>query len=138
MPTRWRHWAKEFKRLQDGGFAEWRLSVDGMVARPLSLSLSEIQSLPVKARSRIWRAKRAGRISLSGPACLFLMCWDGRRSPQARYVVYRSIQPDWWESIDMADAMHPQTLVAHGMNGANVARRIRWTSSHARAAAAWL
>ena len=37
--------------------------------------------------------------------------------PQARYVVYRSIQPDWWESIDMADALHPQTLVTLGMNG---------------------
>jgi DMSO/TMAO reductase YedYZ molybdopterin-dependent catalytic subunit len=36
---------------------------------------------------------------------------------QARYVVYRSIQPDWWESIDMADALHPQTLVTFGMNG---------------------
>jgi DMSO/TMAO reductase YedYZ molybdopterin-dependent catalytic subunit len=37
--------------------------------------------------------------------------------PQARYVVYRSIQPDWWESIDMADALHPQTLLTLGMNG---------------------
>src|ERR1022692_154976 len=37
--------------------------------------------------------------------------------PQARYVVYRSMQPGWWESIDMADALHPQTFVAHGMNG---------------------
>jgi DMSO/TMAO reductase YedYZ molybdopterin-dependent catalytic subunit len=32
-------------------------------------------------------------------------------------MVYRSVQPDWWESIDMADAMHPQTLVALSMNG---------------------
>jgi DMSO/TMAO reductase YedYZ molybdopterin-dependent catalytic subunit len=36
--------------------------------------------------------------------------------PQVRYVVYRSIQTDWWESIDMADALHPQTLLAHRMN----------------------
>jgi DMSO/TMAO reductase YedYZ molybdopterin-dependent catalytic subunit len=35
-------------------------------------------------------------------------------------VVYRSIQPDWWESIDMADALHPQTLVTHRMNGADL------------------
>jgi len=34
-----------------------------------------------------------------------------------RYVIYRSIQPDWWESIDMADALHPQTLVTLRMNG---------------------
>ena len=37
--------------------------------------------------------------------------------PGVRYVVYRSIQPDWWESIDMDDALHPQTLIAHRMNG---------------------
>jgi DMSO/TMAO reductase YedYZ molybdopterin-dependent catalytic subunit len=37
--------------------------------------------------------------------------------PQARYVVYFSIDPDWWESIDMADALHPQTFLACGMNG---------------------
>jgi DMSO/TMAO reductase YedYZ molybdopterin-dependent catalytic subunit len=37
--------------------------------------------------------------------------------PQARYVVYFSIQPEWWESIDMADAMHPQTFLTYGMNG---------------------
>ena len=40
--------------------------------------------------------------------------------PQVRYVVYRSIQPDWWESIDMADALHPQTLLATGMNGSDL------------------
>ncbi len=36
--------------------------------------------------------------------------------PQARYVVYFSIESNWWESIDMADALHPQTLVAYAMN----------------------
>jgi DMSO/TMAO reductase YedYZ molybdopterin-dependent catalytic subunit len=37
--------------------------------------------------------------------------------PQARYVVYTSIDPEWWESIDMADALHPQTFLTYGMNG---------------------
>ena len=37
--------------------------------------------------------------------------------PQARYIVYRSFQTDWWDSIDMADALHPQTFVTYGMNG---------------------
>ena len=37
--------------------------------------------------------------------------------PPARYVVYRSIQPPWWDSIDMADATHPQTILTVGMNG---------------------
>ena len=37
--------------------------------------------------------------------------------PQARYIVYFSIDTDWWDSIDMADALHPQTFLAYGMNG---------------------
>jgi DMSO/TMAO reductase YedYZ molybdopterin-dependent catalytic subunit len=36
--------------------------------------------------------------------------------PQARYVVYFSIDANWWDSIDMADALHPQTLLAYAMN----------------------
>ncbi|MEJ7609192.1 MAG: molybdopterin-dependent oxidoreductase [Bryobacteraceae bacterium] len=37
--------------------------------------------------------------------------------PQARYVVYFSLDRNWWDSIDMADALHPQTLLTYGMNG---------------------
>ena len=40
--------------------------------------------------------------------------------PQARYVVYFSMQRDWWDSIDMADALHPQTLLTYGMNGGDL------------------
>src|SRR5271155_3556063 len=36
----------EFKRLQAGGFADWRLTVTGMVARPGSFSLDQLQSYP--------------------------------------------------------------------------------------------
>jgi len=36
--------------------------------------------------------------------------------PQARYVAYFSIERDWWDSIDMADALHPQTFLTMGMN----------------------
>ena len=37
--------------------------------------------------------------------------------PQARYVVYFSHQQGWWDSIDMPEALHPQTLLTYGMNG---------------------
>jgi DMSO/TMAO reductase YedYZ molybdopterin-dependent catalytic subunit len=40
--------------------------------------------------------------------------------PRAKYVVYFSIDPDWWDSIDMGDALHPQTYLAYGMNGADL------------------
>ena len=107
-----------FKRLQEGGFAGWRLAVDGMVARPASFSLSELTSFP-------WRSQITHLACEEGWS--YIAEWRGvplshildvvGTLPQARYVVYRSFQKGWWDSIDMADAMHPQTLVAHGMNG---------------------
>ena len=107
-----------FKRLQDGAFADWRLSVDGMVGRPRSFSLGELNGFP--RRSQITHLACEEGWS-------YIAEWRGvplshildvvGTLPQARYVVYRSIQPDWWESIDMADALHPQTLVTHSMNG---------------------
>ena len=110
--------SEAFKRLQAGGFADWRLAVDGMVARPHRFRLPHSRAIPPAARSRIWPAKRAGRISRSGSACLSPTSWKlVGILPQARYVVYFSIEPDWWDSIDMADALHPQTLLAYGMNG---------------------
>jgi DMSO/TMAO reductase YedYZ molybdopterin-dependent catalytic subunit len=107
-----------FKRLQEAGFADWRLAVDGMVARPASFSLSQLKSFP--RRSQITHlACEEGWSYIAewvGVPLSHVLRLVGTL-PQARYVVYRSIQPDWWESIDMADALHPQTLVTYGMNG---------------------
>jgi DMSO/TMAO reductase YedYZ molybdopterin-dependent catalytic subunit len=108
----------EFKRLQDGAFADWRLAVDGMVAHPAAFSLAEVKSFP-------------SRTQITHLACeegwSYIAEWRGvplshildlvQPLPQVRYVVYRSIQADWWDSLDMADALHPQTLLAVGMNG---------------------
>jgi DMSO/TMAO reductase YedYZ molybdopterin-dependent catalytic subunit len=106
-----------FKRFQSGAFSDWRLSVDGMVARPMSLSLPDLKSLPV--RSQITEV-------VCEEGWSYIAEWIGTPLldvlnaagvlPQARYVVYFSIDPDWWESIDMADARHPQTLLTWAMN----------------------
>jgi DMSO/TMAO reductase YedYZ molybdopterin-dependent catalytic subunit len=40
--------------------------------------------------------------------------------PQAKYVVFFSHQPQMWESIDVAEAVHPQTLITYGMNGGDL------------------
>jgi DMSO/TMAO reductase YedYZ molybdopterin-dependent catalytic subunit len=107
-----------FKRLQEAAFADWRLAVDGMVARPASFSLSQLKSFP--AHNQITHlACEEGWSYIAewiGVPLSHVLDLVGTL-PQARYVVYRSIQPDWWESIDMADALHPQTLVTYGMNG---------------------
>jgi DMSO/TMAO reductase YedYZ molybdopterin-dependent catalytic subunit len=110
-----------FKRLQSGGFADWRLRVDGMVARPASFSVAELKSHPCRSQ-------------ITHLACeegwSFIAEWTGVPLshvldvvgilPQAKYVVYFSIQADWWDSVDMADALHPQTLITYGMNGGDL------------------
>jgi DMSO/TMAO reductase YedYZ molybdopterin-dependent catalytic subunit len=107
-----------FRRLQEGGFTEWRLAVDGMVARPASFSLAELKSLPKRSQITHLACEEGWSYVAEwiGVPLSHVLDLVGT-SPQARYVVYRSIQPDWWESIDMADALHPQTLLTQGMNG---------------------
>ena len=107
-----------YKHLQAGGFADWRLAVDGMVARPASFSLGQLKSYPSHTQITMLQCEEGWS---------YIAEWNGvplshvldavGTLPQARYVVYFSIDPDWWESIDMADALHPQTFLAYGMNG---------------------
>jgi DMSO/TMAO reductase YedYZ molybdopterin-dependent catalytic subunit len=110
--------SEAFKRLQAGGFADWRLSVDGMVTRPASFSLAQLKGYP--SRNQITQLQCEEGWS-------YIAEWTGVPlshvlelagiQPQARYVVYFSIDPEWWDSIDMADALHPQTFLAYGLNG---------------------
>jgi DMSO/TMAO reductase YedYZ molybdopterin-dependent catalytic subunit len=110
-----------FKRLHADGFKGWTLSVDGLVAHPASLSLNDVQRLPV--RSQITQVACEEGWSYvaqwTGTPLVEILNAVGVLS-QARYVVYSSIQPDWWESIDMADALHPQTLVTYAMNDSDL------------------
>jgi DMSO/TMAO reductase YedYZ molybdopterin-dependent catalytic subunit len=111
----------EFKRLQDGGFLEWRLKVDGTVATPMSFSVADLATFP--KRSQITEVACEEGWSYiaewTGVPLSYLLDCVGVH-PQTKYVVYRSFQPEWWESIDMADGLHPQTLVALRMNGENL------------------
>jgi DMSO/TMAO reductase YedYZ molybdopterin-dependent catalytic subunit len=109
---------KEFEQHRQGGFADWRLAVDGMVASPTSFSLAELGSLPSRTQITLIACEEGWSYiaEWSGVPLSHILNLVGAH-PQARYVVYRSIQPDWWESIDMADALHPQTLVTLAMNG---------------------
>jgi len=108
----------DFKRLQEGAFADWRLTVDGLVARPSSFSLAQLRSYP--SRSQITHlACEEGWSYIAewiGVPLSHVLDVAGIL-PHARYVVYFSIQPDWWDSVDMADALHPQTLLTYAMNG---------------------
>jgi DMSO/TMAO reductase YedYZ molybdopterin-dependent catalytic subunit len=96
----------------------WRLEVSGAVRRPLSLSLDDLMKLP-RITQKVdhfcvegWNARAT---------------WSGVRvsdlarvvqpTDDARYVDFASFDEDYHESWDMASAMHPQTLIAYGMDG---------------------
>ncbi|MBW8748271.1 MAG: molybdopterin-dependent oxidoreductase [Acidobacteria bacterium] len=108
---------EEFKRHQAAGFKEWKLTIDGMVAHPASLSLADLKTLPMRSQITELACEEGwSYIAEWIGTPLFEVLHAAGMVPQARYVVYRSIDRDWWESIDMADAMHPQTLLTYGMN----------------------
>jgi DMSO/TMAO reductase YedYZ molybdopterin-dependent catalytic subunit len=110
-----------YQRLKDTGFADWRLTVDGMVARPAALSLAELRSFPA-------------RTQITHQACeegwSFIAEWTGvtlatildkvGTHPDAKWAFFFSLQQEWWDSLDMDDALHPQTVLAYGMNGAEI------------------
>jgi DMSO/TMAO reductase YedYZ molybdopterin-dependent catalytic subunit len=106
-----------YDRLRAGDFADWRLKVEGKVAKPRSFSLSELKALP--ARRQITKhtceegwsaiAEWTGvplRAVLEAAAIL----------PSARFVNFFAYD-ETADGIDMIDALHPQTILAYGMNG---------------------
>jgi DMSO/TMAO reductase YedYZ molybdopterin-dependent catalytic subunit len=98
--------------------AGWVLVVRGLVARPLTLSLADLQRLP-RTRVRVRHHCVEGWSAVAS--------WDGVRlselsrlvgaDPRARYVEFRSFDSGYWSSWDVESALHPQTLLAYGMNG---------------------
>ncbi len=107
-----------FRRLQAGGFADWRLSIDGLVDRPGSFSLAQLKSYPTRSQITMVQCEEGWSYIAEwiGVPLSHVLGLVGVH-PHARYVVYFSFQPDWWDSMDMADALHPQTFLVYGMNG---------------------
>jgi DMSO/TMAO reductase YedYZ molybdopterin-dependent catalytic subunit len=104
------------------GFADWRLVVDGLVERPLALSLERIRRLP--ARTQITRHDCVEGWSAIGQWTglpLRLLLQGAGLGSQARYIVFHCADDfggvPYYESIDLIDAFHPQTILAWAMNG---------------------
>lgn len=113
-----------YRGLLANQFADWRLTVGGRVAKPLSLSLAVLRGMP--SRTQITRHDCVEGWSAIGK-------WTGvplgavldlaRVMPEARYVVFRcadsfgSDADTYYESVDMLDAFHPQTILAYELNG---------------------
>ena len=108
----------KFQQFQQGAFVDWRLTVDGLVARPASLSLAEIRSFPIRSQITHLACEEGWSFIAEWTGVPLSHVLDAAGIlPQAKYVVYFSIEDSWWDSVDMADALHPQTLVTYGMNG---------------------
>ena len=115
----------EWRAHAAAGFAGWRLRVDGLVEAPAAFSLAELQAMP--ARSQITRHDCVEGWSAIGK-------WTGvplsevlgrvRLRPEARFIVLHCADDfatglqrlPYYESIDLVDAFHPQTILAYGMN----------------------
>ncbi|MFN0123408.1 MAG: molybdopterin-dependent oxidoreductase [Blastocatellia bacterium] len=109
--------SEAYQRLQRGGFAGWRLSVEGLVAHPRAFSLADLKRLP--ARTQITRhvcEEGWSAIAEWTGAPLSLALAAAGLLPNARFVSIYSYD-DWADSIDLLDALHPQTILAYGMNG---------------------
>lgn len=112
-----------YRRLLADGFAGWTLRVEGLVARPLDLSLAALKGLP--QRSQITRHDCVEGWSAigqwQGPQLGRVLQLAGLRQ-EARYIVFHCADlyhgRPYYESIDLSDAFHPQTILAWQMNGA--------------------
>ena len=111
-----------YRAHQASDFSEWRVRVGGLVERPLNLSLAELRALP--QRIQITRHDCVEGWSAigqwTGPQLSTILREAGLR-PEARYIVFRCADrlygADYYESCDLDDAFHPQTILAHQLNG---------------------
>jgi DMSO/TMAO reductase YedYZ molybdopterin-dependent catalytic subunit len=119
--------SEEYAALVEGKFANWKLKVDGLVERPQELSLVDLKTLPT--RTQITRHDCVEGWSAIGK-------WTGvplgnvlaltGLKPTARYLIFHCADElektlddsgRYYESIDLVDAFHPQTILAYQMNG---------------------
>jgi DMSO/TMAO reductase YedYZ molybdopterin-dependent catalytic subunit len=107
----------EFAKQKTEGCANWKLSVGGMAMHPMTFSVGDL--------------KQMGRSSqITEVACeegwSYIAEWIGTPLAKvldevqplgpARYLVYTSMRDGWWDSIDLHEARHPQTMLTWGMN----------------------
>jgi DMSO/TMAO reductase YedYZ molybdopterin-dependent catalytic subunit len=98
--------------------AGWTLKVGGMVGRPSVFTLEHLKAMP-RASMRVRHHCVEGWSAVAA--------WNGLRlsdlaravgiDPRVRYVEFRSFDANYWSSWDLGSALHPQTLLAYGMNG---------------------
>ena len=106
-----------YRHLRFRRFEDWQLIVDGLVARPSSFSLADLKQFPATTQITHQACEEGWSFiaEWTGVQLSYLLNLVGVR-PEARYVVFLPFDESW-DSVDMPDAWHPQTLLAYGMNG---------------------
>ena len=115
-----------YRALTENGFADWRLKIGGLVANPVSLSMADLKALP--QRTQITRHDCVEGWSAIGKwtgVQLGQLLQTAGMAENARFVVFHcadnlggGTDGLYYESIDLRDAFHPQTILAHTMNDA--------------------
>jgi DMSO/TMAO reductase YedYZ molybdopterin-dependent catalytic subunit len=106
---------------QAAGFTTWRLAVDGLVERPLLLSLDELRALGTSRQITELSCEEGWSYIaewIGTPLAAVLAA--AAVKPKARYVVYQSHDEGAWDSVDIDEARHAQTILAWGMNGGDL------------------
>ena len=96
-------------------FENWTLTVSGAVQKPGEYTLAQIQDLPkLQQNTRHVCVEGWDVIGRFGGARLSDFLHAASADPTARFV-YVECADDYYESLDMATAMHPQTLLCYEM-----------------------
>ncbi len=113
-----------YNALRAGDFRQWRLKIDGLVMRPQELSLDQLRAMP--SRTQITRHDCVEGWSAIGQwtgVPLSAVLTTAGLSPNARYIVFYCADiletgaDPYYESIDLIDAFHAQTILAYDLNG---------------------
>jgi DMSO/TMAO reductase YedYZ molybdopterin-dependent catalytic subunit len=97
---------------------KWRLEVSGLVSNPLSLTLEDLQRLPQVSRRVNHYCVEGWTAVETWTGCAFSeLAKVAGVSSDAHYVDFQSFDDDYHESWDIESAMHPQTVVAYGLDG---------------------
>jgi DMSO/TMAO reductase YedYZ molybdopterin-dependent catalytic subunit len=109
-----------YQRLLAASFAPWRLSIDGLVARPGSFSLADLKQYPSRSQITEHTCEEGWSYvaEWTGVPLSYMLNMVGVL-PQAKYVAFFPFDESW-DSLDMQDAWHPQTLLTYGMNGGDL------------------
>jgi DMSO/TMAO reductase YedYZ molybdopterin-dependent catalytic subunit len=109
--------SEAYRDLQHGAFAAWRLPVEGLVARPAAFSLADLKRLPARTQVTRHTCEEGWSAIAEWTGVQLSRVLDAAGLlPSARFVTFYSYD-DWVDSIDLLDALHPQTLLAYGLNG---------------------